>query len=586
MSFHLTSQPSNKKMTIALLVYMEPIANTVYDHIYSFLKFSKHNIQIYNLFNSHQLDVEKILSSEIIVIHYTVSLFSNHRFPLFLKYVLSQFSGLKIIFIQDEYRLIDIVHSGLNYLKIDILFTCVPELEIEKVYPTYKLPFLRKKINVLTGYVPENLLPLFHQRLSYKERKMDIVYRARKLSSWYGRLGQDKWKIVPKFLEATKKYKLNTDLSYQEKDRIYGNDWIKFLQNSKAALGVESGANVFDFTGRIQQNVENYEKENPTASFEEIESKFFSGLDGKIHINQISPRCFECAALGTLMILYEGDYSGILKPWRHYVPLKKDYTNINEVIKCLQNKKLWEQIILTTYNEIALNDEYSYKKMISHFDNAITEAYNFNNFKEKLPYLKISKINSISIRIRKFVILNTFFCILIMKKILKVGLKILKKFFRPYLPQRKRDFITPISQSNASLLEYFQHVKNHWILIHTSEGHVFNFRLSIHLVRLYVLMMPFNFPFKLLLEIFKTDLLAMENAGISYFNLLIEESKLVISFDEKNNFKQSLIDRFYKLKTHLKKVDQIDLDFPMVTIILPENLCGFKNSFLRKPLTK
>ena len=43
--------------------------------------------------------------------------------------------------------------ENLNKLKIDILFSCVPESEINKVYPKKILPNL-KVINVLTGYVP------------------------------------------------------------------------------------------------------------------------------------------------------------------------------------------------------------------------------------------------------------------------------------------------------------------------------------------------------------------------------------------------------------------------------------------------
>ena len=100
-------------------------------------------------------------------------------------------------------------------------------------------------------------------------------------------------------------------------------------------LGVESGASVFDFTGEIQSKVEQYEKENPGADFYEIRDKFFKKEDGKISLNQISPRCFEAAALKTLMILYEGEYSGILVPWRHYVPLKKDHSNIRKKKKKL-----------------------------------------------------------------------------------------------------------------------------------------------------------------------------------------------------------------------------------------------------------
>ena len=80
-------------------------------------------------------------------------------------------------------------------------------------------------------------------------------------------------------------------------------------------LGVESGASVFDFTGELQISVEKFVRQYPDATFEEIKAKFLAPYENLIKLNQISPRCFEAAALRTVMVLYVGDYSGILKPW-------------------------------------------------------------------------------------------------------------------------------------------------------------------------------------------------------------------------------------------------------------------------------
>ena len=37
----------------------------------------------------------------------------------------------------------------------------------------------------------------------------------------------------------------------------------------------------------------------------------------------ISSRVFEAIASRCLLILFKGDYSGIIKPWKHYLPLEK-----------------------------------------------------------------------------------------------------------------------------------------------------------------------------------------------------------------------------------------------------------------------
>lgn len=369
-------------MKIAFLYFKEYIASTVYDHIHSFERYSSNDFTYIDISNQF-LTAEELNQFNVVIIHYTIFLFLDDRCPAWLRLVLRKTSTKKVVFIQDEYRLVNDIIENLNFIKADLLYTCVPNSEIEKVYPKDKLPNLIK-INTLTGFISEELLSM--PRASYDERKVDVVYRARKLSAWYGRLGQEKWVIAERFVQDAKKYQLATDISYK-KDRIYGENWIKFLQGAKAAIGCESGASVFDFTGDIQKNVEQYESENPKASFEEIEEKFFKGLDGKIKLNQISPRCFECAALGTLMILYEGEYSNILKPWRHYIPLKKDHSNMKEVVDFIRCRKKWEAITTYAFEEIAMNKEYSYKHFIQKFENDLKEFFKFNSPTEKRPII-------------------------------------------------------------------------------------------------------------------------------------------------------------------------------------------------------
>lgn len=356
-------------MKILIIYNADCLANTVYEHLNAFHKYSCHQVK-YTDSRSH-ISIDQLNSFDAVVIHYTVSMFNDLLMSPMLRWNLSKISAKKIVFIQDEYRRVNDVIELLDILKIDCLFTCVPTNEIEKVYPKEKLPNLLK-INNLTGYVSEDLLRSTSYK-KYSDRSLDVVYRARKLSAWYGTLCYDKWRIADDFNLDAKKYNLKVDISALEKDRLYGDQWQRFLENSKAALGVESGANVFDFTGEIQVKVEDYEAKNPDASYHEVKKIFIKDLDEEIKINQISPRCFECAAFKTLMILYEGKYSGILKPWRHYVPLKKDHSNMDTVVEYLRDEKKWQFIVDNAYREVAMNPEYTYKTFIQMFDKVLQE---------------------------------------------------------------------------------------------------------------------------------------------------------------------------------------------------------------------
>lgn len=350
-------------------------ANTILDHIDAFDTFSENTVSLYSGFSCipKHLDLNRF---DVIIIHYSICLFGNHYLDKQAKARLADAKALKLVFIQDEYRRIDEIHAQLNHMKIDVLYTCVPEPEIEKVYPKAKLPNLRK-VNTLTGFVPEQLLGRHFPTM--QERHIDVGYRARKIPYWLGELSTEKWMIVDKFLRAAKNYDLRCDLSYKESQRIYGDKWLGFLSSCKATLGVESGASVFDFTGKLEHAVNRYQALHPTATFTEVQEKFFLAEEGKIHLNQISPRCFEAIACKTAMVLYEGDYSGILIPWQHYIPLQKDFGNIEDVVSFLRDDAKLQQLVERAYQEIALNEEYTYEYFIRKVDDVISAEFAARN---------------------------------------------------------------------------------------------------------------------------------------------------------------------------------------------------------------
>jgi len=151
-------------------------------------------------------------------------------------------------------------------------------------------------------------------------------------------------------------------------------------------LGVESGASVVDFSGDIQRKVEAHVALKPHTNFAELRSLYFAKEDGRISFAQISPRCFESAALRTLMVLYEGAYSGILEPWRHYVPLKKDHSNLAEVAAILRDPPRLNQIVTQAYNEIARNPRWSFAQATYDVDMVIEETITPEMLSRAAPY--------------------------------------------------------------------------------------------------------------------------------------------------------------------------------------------------------
>lgn len=360
-------------------------ASTVTDHIESFRLYSHHNVHILSFLRRlpENIDLDRF---DAILLHYSIQLgyLGYHYLDQKSRLRIKNFRGLKAAFIQDEYRSVEDVLDSLVLMNIDLLFTCLPDYEVEKVYPRSRVPNL-KTIHNLTGYVSERLL---HQSVqTVKHRPIDVGYRTRPMPFWLGELGYEKWQIAHKFMKYSAGSGLTTDISYDESDRIYGQKWIAFISSCKSVLGVESGASVFDFTGKIKERVENYLSEYPNADFFDVQKKFLKPFEGKIYLNQISPRCFESAALKTVMVLYEGNYSGILVPDRHYITLKKDFSNFSEVLSKLKDDRYLQEMADRTYAEVAKNPKFHYRSLVKMIDKAIYEEMDIRHKTHtKSPY--------------------------------------------------------------------------------------------------------------------------------------------------------------------------------------------------------
>lgn len=341
---------------------------TVKDHVNAFVTSSAHQVCICD---SRVLDrmQEQFNQFDVIVLHYSMVIGGRFSNIGHIKQQLSDFIGYKALYIQDEYRWVDATARAVADLGVDIIYTVLNENIIERVYHHPEIRHVRRKMT-LTGFVPVELT----QRVvpDYEDRRIDVGYRVRKVPYWLGYSGQEKWGLGDKFKKDAREHNLHVDIEHAEEKRLYGEDWITFVASCKAVLGAESKFSFFDFDDTIRTQVDDYVAQYPDCPFEEVQQKFLK-QDGEIEFEQISPRCFEAAALKTLMILYPGAYSGALKPWRHYVPLALDHSNMSEVVAVLQSKEKAKKIIETAYEEVALNPKYHFSAMVQQFDDDLRD---------------------------------------------------------------------------------------------------------------------------------------------------------------------------------------------------------------------
>jgi hypothetical protein len=364
-----------------LLLYHHPIkenAPTIREHIDSFGQYSQFKVWPINTEFGFPIGLSK-LHFQIIVLHYSLFDFSSksesptYLNDTFLSYIKREELSYKIAFFQDEFHFCQRRFAFLDRFHIDCVYSLLKPAYFKDVYQKYtKVPKLEHN---LTGYVSDDLIKNA-QKFSNPRyaRRIDVGYRGRRLPFYSGKGSQEKYEIGVRFLEHANGLGFKLDIETDERSRLYGEKWYRFLGNCKACLGVEAGVSIFDTEDIVRTEYERLIAEKPRMSFEEMSERLLSRWEGNIPYRTISPRHFEAAAFRICQILYEGDYQGIMKPMVHYIPLKKDFSNFDEVIRLLRDDGFCNQITENCWRELISSGRYSYQNFLRSFDQELVAA--------------------------------------------------------------------------------------------------------------------------------------------------------------------------------------------------------------------
>lgn len=357
-----------------LLLYhhhLKANAPTISEHVRSFSQHSRFRVWNVNTALGFPTRLERLRFS-VILLHYSIfglPIILNEKF---LEYIRSSRRSYKIAFLQDEHRYWPERSAFLNSYGIDCVYTLLEPQHFQETY--LKHTGASKMVYNLPGYVSEEMLEMArrHSRPDTK-RRIDIGYRGRKLPYYMGRGSQEKHLIGVEFKRRASNLGLRIDIETDEKRRIYGQAWPQFLGDCKAVLGVEAGVSVFDIDDAVRPQYQKICKGHPDISFPDCSfEKFHDAVlvpyEDRIYYRTISPRHFEAAAFRNCQILFEGKYSGILKPMVHYIPLKKNFSNFDDVIRMFHDSNLRKELTENAYRDLIASGEYSYQRFIRGFD--------------------------------------------------------------------------------------------------------------------------------------------------------------------------------------------------------------------------
>lgn len=395
-----------------LLIYdyyaPEKLRQTFSDFLFCFEKYSSHKVFYCNYAWGIPAYFKQIEFDLIIYSHFFASQFRLNGLP-YEEYLsrlapLKHSTAIKVLFCQDEFINMDRINRFIHDFKIEGVFSVAEPSEWKTIYydvDPQKVHFFKN----LTGYLESDIGTIMEGlKGAVPARNIDIGYRATHIPAWLGRQGKLKVDVAAVVKDAALRKGMTVDIETVKKNRDFfvGYDWYRFMLQCKAVIGVEGGSSIFDKQGDIRSKVEMFVKQNPEASFEQIEAACFPGIDGNLNLVALSPRHLEACAAKCCQILVEGAYSGVLKPGLHYLELKRDFSNLNEVLDLVQKEEVRQEITERAYSDIVESGLYTYEPFIRSTEKNIfgirspvtstknkSVIYKFNQFREWLIWKSI-----------------------------------------------------------------------------------------------------------------------------------------------------------------------------------------------------
>jgi len=361
-AYHHYEQPDESRATI--LDHIRTLEHSSDEHEIVYYNANDHVPSVASIDDSTPIVVPDVAKQrfDAVILHYT--LLSMRALGLgFYRYKqhvawIGGLDTIKVALPQDEGSYAGVLDEWLFELGVSIVFS-IHFAEGRTLYP-----LMRRYADIypcLPGYIDDGKARELAPRLvKTHERPKDIVYRARNLPYRIGRYSQLKHEIADAVGSAAQARGLECDISTRNEDTVLGPKWLPFLASSKAVIGTQGGYGAIDWRGEIPAKLEVMLAEKPGLTFDEFDAHMPSGWDGHGWLT-ITPRHFEAVITKTCQVLVEGDYKGILRPNRHFIPIAADWSNADEVVDRLCDHDGLQEMAQTAYEEIFESGKYSYR---------------------------------------------------------------------------------------------------------------------------------------------------------------------------------------------------------------------------------
>ena len=329
------------------------------------------------------------VSPDLFIVNYD---FLNYRFTPLWPYIKNRYRNIarqssKVVAIaQDDFWANKLLDNWCMDWDVDRILTPITN-DLDVLYPR---SIKHKEVRTaLTGYVKSGPVPVTK---TLRERPIDLGQRVREMPPHLGRLAQAKARQAVAMADAASDAGFVVDVSTRVEDSFIGTAWFDFLASCKFTVGMKGGASLHDPYGLIHTKVQSYVARHPQATFDEIERACFKGKDMKHEFTAISPRLFEAAMAGTCQILQREDYLGVLEPWRDYIPLERDLSNMDEVLAAMRDLDRCQEIVANAKRALIDSKMFDYSELVETACDGYLEGFKSHYFQwnELCTFLQFS----------------------------------------------------------------------------------------------------------------------------------------------------------------------------------------------------
>ena len=302
-------------------------------------EFKSIGFEIFNSYNQKPFDFKKMInpfSYDVIVFGYSVLSNLYGKPKQILKLITKFTKATKIGFMQNEFKNLPEYIRTYESLNIDII---VSQFSQELATELYSGRTKAKIISLPHAMITKKKETFFN----HKKRSVDIGGRLRQYAYYLG--NYKRFSVIPKFIKKIKKEKkFIIDFSTDEKDRFTHSDWSDFLSNSRATISCESGNFYLQWSDSLRNKINKLTTQDNKIKFSYIYENILKKSNFYFDGSLISSRQFDAIANGSCNLLVEGNYQGLIEADKHYIEIKSDFSNYNQVLEILNDFKVTEKI--------------------------------------------------------------------------------------------------------------------------------------------------------------------------------------------------------------------------------------------------